>query len=1704
MGSGFRHLFVFAILAAVFFVSYQIIVFAAGIDSVNLVSPENGTWFSKDNDTIKFIFNYTGENATASCELFVEGTPSGTNSSVINNTNTTIYSNSSLSEGHLSWLVNCTNGSSLASGTRILSIDRTDPLVSFVSPATTYNTTQNSINFSFNVTDNMDKVMECYIYVNSTLVDTNSTVANATRTYFNETGLSAGLNQNWTVNCSDSANNSHQPSEIIFNIDQSPPYYTDTSDNSSGNVAEGSIVGISVYWNDNLGLDTGILRTNLTSTWENSTYCGMSGSSGWCNGTINTTGYPETTVCWNEYANDTLGQSNNSMPATCFYIAPPINPGNLSYAFVPSPVWVNMSRGDMFFYDSNEVFIAANFTNFNGTPATGLDVSADFSPVGGAGSMQAVERGDGLYELNDTIDYSSIPGGVQNIFPYTVNVTAQRPGTTYQLNVSATVLLVNMTTVPGCPPNSSEIPEKMILLNGTEVNVSGCNASCSGYDRAEWNGTDWLVCGPNFGGDTTNFSYIADTGNFSEFPLVLDIPGLAKINFTDPVDMSTQERSQAIMQFAMENLMTAGEVGVNETEWGGANPNKPNLSLQAEITMYNISGLLKISGEPQIIKSDYGGGNEKTCDTCSNIIWDGENMTFLVSSFSDYGLTDGINVTLQSPGNFSYGNSLNFTYTPTWNSTVKMDNCTLYGNFSGVWEANQSNQSALSNGSVNWIDISAQDNTYIWNVYCFDTAGMKDFYSINWTITLDTDAPDITINEPLNETVQSDAFNFTYSDVNCSVYSINGNPNVTNCSIVSDDWSGNFGGLSDGQNYVTVWVNDSVGNWNSSQRYWTRDTDAPDFTLEHPANESYPRTWAWANITLDQDADWCGYSLNGSSNVTMSNDSGTHYYANVSSGEGQQNIIFWCNDTAGNMNISSTVLFRFDVTYPAMEIVLPENTTYGSTSRTLNYTYTESNEDTCWYEYNSSNTTLVSCGNTSFTALDNQASTLVLWINDTAGNTNSSSVTFTVDTDAPDFTLEHPANESYPRTWAWANITLDQDADWCGYSLNGSSNVTMSNDSGTHYYANVSSGEGQQNIIFWCNDTAGNMNISSTVLFRFDVTYPAMEIVLPENTTYGSTSRTLNYTYTESNEDTCWYEYNSSNTTLVSCGNTSFTALDNQASTLVLWINDTAGNTNSSSVTFTVDTDAPSITINDPVNDTVNSNDFSFTYGESVNWTAYSVDGAANVTNSSVSEWSGTLTGLSDGVHNVTVWANDSVGKMRSSTRWWTRDTDTPDIFNVTNGTAGSSSASIIWNTTQSSNSTVYYGTNQSTLNQDEGNSSFVTEHSVSLCGLSAGTTYYYNVSSCDQAGNCNNTGTYNFTTSESSGCTESWSCTSWTICIGNLQTRTCTDSNNCGTTVNKPAESQWCRSGGGGAPSEEEEEEPEKKHSWIEILPEENATMKINKSGLDFTEIKIKVKEIVESVSLTVKKLSEKPEWVGSGPSGKVYQYVSVTTENFEEDKIDKTSISFRVPKSWVRENNIDRNSILLMRFKDTWQRLATRLIGEDSDNIYFEAETPGFSYFAISGEEKMVCEAGAKRCSGDILQQCRQEGSGWITLEECEHGCDTEALECKEMVCEPGITRCSGDLLQICPEEGSGWITLEECEHGCIRNERCRDSGVVPGISEIDYKIISGYVLIALTLVLIIMILKPIRKKRKKLRTKSHHKTRPKKHKTRKKRKK
>jgi hypothetical protein len=71
---------------------------------------------------------------------------------------------------------------------------------------------------------------------------------------------------------------------------------------------------------------------------------------------------------------------------------------------------------------------------------------------------------------------------------------------------------------------------------------------------------------------------------------------------------------------------------------------------------------------------------------------------------------------------------------------------------------------------------------------------------------------------------------------------------------------------------------------------------------------------------------------------------------------------------------------------------------------------------------------------------------------------------------------------------------------------------------------------------------------------------------------------------------------------------------------------------------------------------------------------------------------------------------------------------------------------------------------------------------------------------------------------------------------------------------------------------------------------------------------------------------------------------------------------VCFKVDKSWLQDKNIDQNSITLSMYSDKkWSQLPTKLLKEDNKYMYFTAETPEFSFFAITGkavEKEKVAE--------------------------------------------------------------------------------------------------------------------------------------------------
>ncbi len=116
--------------------------------------------------------------------------------------------------------------------------------------------------------------------------------------------------------------------------------------------------------------------------------------------------------------------------------------------------------------------------------------------------------------------------------------------------------------------------------------------------------------------------------------------------------------------------------------------------------------------------------------------------------------------------------------------------------------------------------------------------------------------------------------------------------------------------------------------------------------------------------------------------------------------------------------------------------------------------------------------------------------------------------------------------------------------------------------------------------------------------------------------------------------------------------------------------------------------------------------------------------------------------------------------------------------------------------------------------------------------------------------------------------------------------------------------------------------------------------------------------------IAAKIDTLEDTSSLVDHAPPGKVFKNMGIYVGNLgwaSPNNIADPTIGFIVHKSWVNENNIDKSTITLNRYSDEkWNPLETDLIDEDQDSLYFESKTPGFSQFAVTGNETSAAQGG------------------------------------------------------------------------------------------------------------------------------------------------
>ena len=138
---------------------------------------------------------------------------------------------------------------------------------------------------------------------------------------------------------------------------------------------------------------------------------------------------------------------------------------------------------------------------------------------------------------------------------------------------------------------------------------------------------------------------------------------------------------------------------------------------------------------------------------------------------------------------------------------------------------------------------------------------------------------------------------------------------------------------------------------------------------------------------------------------------------------------------------------------------------------------------------------------------------------------------------------------------------------------------------------------------------------------------------------------------------------------------------------------------------------------------------------------------------------------------------------------------------------------------------------------------------------------------------------------------------------------------------------------------------------------------------GIKFTPAKN-----LEEVEVVVIKLKDKPIEIINPPKNNisVYNYLDIkliSNDTYvEEDDIKSLKFKFKVEKAWINNNKIDKTTIELIRYHDgEWQNLSTSIDSENETYIYYIAESPGCSTFAVCGS-KMVEKSEINDLKGNI----------------------------------------------------------------------------------------------------------------------------------------
>jgi len=368
----------------------------------------------------------------------------------------------------------------------------------------------------------------------------------------------------------------------------------------------------------------------------------------------------------------------------------------------------------------------------------------------------------------------------------------------------------------------------------------------------------------------------------------------------------------------------------------------------------------------------------------------------------------------------------------------------------------------------------------------------------------------------------------------------------------------------------------------------------------------------------------------------------------------------------------------------------------------------------------------------------------------------------------------------------------------------------------------------------------------------------------------------------------------------------------------------TSGNTVSQNVSYVLQTGAPSLVVTSPVagtyygtNGSMLQISFSAIDGNGIGSCIYSLTGTnvllSNIAIPNCSNSMNVQLYLASGSYVMNLSATDTLGLKNTTGISFTVSDDVAPIVSGNSPTPNSSSA--ILSVLTDENATCKYDSVDTTYSSmGYSFNDNITMHTASVALSTLGKVYDYYIRCVDMSGKSNTVSLH------------------VTLSYGNTTTANTTVAVN--TSLPKVDPSQTFNVGS------------------ISIGTK---ILSVSNNGIPVMDILLTTNKFVSDVSIVVTATTAPSTYY----SEKVYKYIRFDHGTLDDASLNGVKIKIRVEKTWLASNNINKSDIVLLRYTNAWTPLNTTLNSEDDMYVYYLADSPGLSLFAISKKTPAIVAA-------------------------------------------------------------------------------------------------------------------------------------------------